>query len=268
MDTNKLLIGLLVAFSAIFIACAYAHKKDQISVREPYADTMFAKDYAKGNWVSRPNFRADLSPRFDSTRVGGGNIVGEFPGMSVQGAPLTSVESIMTVATPNYATMGGPDGAYAENAAYGDPRLPSGGLGTNQVNQILSNKFGRGNTNNYTDPKQLLPVADMKKALARDPSDPNTFMYDRYLFAPLKRRYGSVGVDFIRGDLAIPQLRMGWFDPNPVAKQDLMAGYFSDYLDIQQSTAVRDSIFERKPGPVQQETPYGRLGERTIYSLL
>jgi hypothetical protein len=60
----------------------------------------------------------------------------------------------------------------------------------------------------------------------------------------------------------------GWFDPNPVAKQDLMQGYFADYLDIQQSTSLRDSIFERKPTPVQEETPYGRLGERTIYSLL
>jgi len=178
------------------------HSKKKISVREPYEDTFFAKDYSKGNWVSRPTFRADLSPRFDASRVGGGQIIGEFPGMSVQGAPLTPVESLMSVENPTYAVMG--------NGAYADPRLPSGGLSTTQVNTILANKFGRGTSDSpeYTDPKQLLPVPDMKKALARDPSDPNTFMYDRYIFAPLKRRYGQVGVDFIRGDLAIPQLRI------------------------------------------------------------
>lgn len=263
MDANKILIALLVLFLVLFIVCSVASKKS-IAVKEGYEDLMWAKDYAKGNWVSRPNFRADLSPRFDAERVGGGNITGTFPGMAVQGAPLTPVESVMSVSTPSYAAMGGP------NAAYGDSRLPSGGMTTSQVNSILANKFGRGNSDApvYTDPKQLLPTADMKKALARDPSDPNTFMYDRYIFAPLKRRYGQVPVDFIRGDLAIPQLRMGWFDPSPTSRNDLFAGYFSDYLDIQQSTSVKDAIFERKPTVVQQEIPWSRLAERTVYSVL
>jgi hypothetical protein len=260
-NTNLIVGSIIAALVVLFIICKCLHKK-QVAIREPYTDMFYAKDYAKGTWQSKPTFRADLSPRFDSTRVGGGNIVGEFPGMSVQGAPLTPVEPLMHVSTPSYSTMGGPDGAYT------DPRLPAGGLSTTQVNTILSNKFGRGTSENYTDPKQLLPVADMKKALARDPSDPNTFMYDRYLFAPLKRRYGNVNVDFIRGDLAIPQQRMGWFDPSPVARQDLSSGYFSDFLDIQQSTSLKDSIFERKPGPVQEVTPWGSLAERTTWSLL
>ena len=205
VDSNQLLIGLLALFIIIFVVCSCLSKK-RIGVREGYQDLNWAKDYGRGNWISRPTFRSDLSPRFDAERVAGGNIVGTFPGMAVQGAPLTPVESVMSVSTPSYAAMGGPNGAY------GDARLPSGGMTTSQVNSILSNKFGRGNSDspNYTDPKQLLPTADMKKALARDPSDPNTFMYDRYIFAPLKRRYGQVPVDFIRGDLAIPQLRMGY----------------------------------------------------------
>lgn len=257
-------LGLILLFLGVATAAYYNNTKNKIVTKEPYENLMWAKDYATNNFVSRPTFRADLSPRFDSTRMGGGNILGEFPGMSVQGAPLTPVTSIESVQTPSYATMGG------FNGAYGDNRLPAGGLTTSQVNTILSNKFGRGtsDTPEYTNPKELLPTADMKKALARDPSDPNTFMYDRYIFAPLKRRYGNVNVDFIRGDLAIPQLRMGWFDPNPVARQDLFAGYFSDYLDVQQSTALRDAIFERKPTVVQEETPWARLGERTVYSLL
>ena len=259
----------IISVAVVLIVCGlFANKiQQQIKSKEKYQDMFSAKDYAKDNWVSRPNFRADLDPRFDSTRYGG-NIVGTFPGMDVQGAPLTPVESIIGVSTPSYATMGGAAGAYA------DPRLPSGGLSNSQVNNILSEKFGRGagSKADYTDPKSLMPATNMKSVLAnagaRDPSDPSTFMYDRYLFAPLKRRYPNVNVDFIRGDLAIPQLRMGWFDPAPVAKQDLMSGYFSDYLDVQQSTAIRDSIFERAPNAVHDNIPTGRLAEETIYSLL
>lgn len=265
MSSGKsIAIGLMVMMLAIVGVTACAKASQKISVKEPYANTQFAKNYANGNWVSRPNFKADLSPRFDSTRTAGGNILGSFPGMAVQGAPLTPVESIMSVQSPSYATMGGPNGAY------GDARLPSGGLSTNQVNTILANKFGRGTSDSpeYTDPKMLLPVADMKKALARDPSDPNTFMYDRYIFAPLKRKYGKVPVDFIRGDLAIPQLRMGWFDPSPVARQDLFAGYFADFLDISQSSSIKDLIWERKPTVVQENIPWSRLAERTVYSVL
>lgn len=263
VDANQVLIGILVLGIVIFIIYSCLSKK-QISIKEPYEDLMWAKDYAKGNWVARPTFKPDLSPRFDAKRMGGGQIVGSFPGMAVQGAPLTPVESILSVSTPSYAAMGG------SNGAYGDERLPAGGMTSNQVNSILANKFGRGNsdTPTYTDPKQLLPVADMKKALARDPSDPNTFMYDRYIFAPLKRKYGQVPVDFVRGDLAIPQLRMGWFDPTPVARQDLFQGYFSNFLDIQQSTSLKDAVFERKPTVVQENIPWGRLAEKTIYSVL
>ncbi len=264
MKTN-ILSGLLLVF-VVVVGLGIVHRIQTKSnvIKENYTDLFSAKDYGKGNWVSRPTFRADLSPRFDSTRMSGGNILGSFPGMSVQSSPLTPVESLTSVQSPNYATMGG------NNSAYSDARLPSGGLTTSQVNNILSNKFGRGvsDTQEYVDPKELLPVPDMKKALARDPSDPNTFMYDRYLFAPLKRRYGNVGVDFIRGDLAIPQLRLGWMDVNPVAKQDLQAGYFSSYMDVQQSTMLKDSIFERKATPAQENIPFSRLGNETIYSVL
>ncbi len=255
-----ILIGLLVVFIIIFIFCQCLRKK--VITKEPYQDLFYAKDYSKDNWVARPDFRADLDPRFDSTRVGGGYVVGSFPGMVVQAAPLTPVDSLIGMdASPSYATMGGINGAYA------DQRLPSGGLTSSQVNEILVNKFGR-NSPAYTDPKLLMPVPDMKKALARDPSDPGTFMYDRYLFAPLKRRYGNVNVDFIRGDLAIPQLRTGWFDVPPVAAQDLTQGYFQGFTDVQQSTALKDSIFERGPTPVDQQDPWGRLSDRTMWSLL
>ena len=263
MSSNqKVIIGLVILAIIVFIV--FKMQKHEIKSIEPYKDLFYATDYAQGKWVSRPDFKADLSPRFDSTRVGGGNIVGSFPGLEVQASPLTPVESILSASVPNYASMGGPDGAYT------DPRLPAGGFTTSQVNKILANKFGRGtsDTPEMTEANQLLPTPDLKKALARNPADANTFMYDRYLFAPLKRRYGKVEVDHIRGDLPVKQVRMGWFDPSPVAKQDITSGYFQNYLDIQQSTAIQDSVFERNPTPVQQETPWARLAEKTVYSVL
>ena len=260
MDKNVIALLFAGLFAVTFAVSKY-QTDQKIANREHYQDTFLATDYSNGNWVARPNFRADLSPRFDAERVGGGNITGEFPGMSVQGAGVTPVESLMDLSTnPSYASIGGP------NSAYSDPRL-SGGLSTNHVNEILSQKFGRSGQD-YVEPKSLLPVPDMKKALAKDPSDPNTFMYDRYIFAPLKRRYGNVNVDFIRGDIPIQQYRTGWFDARPVASVDLSQGYFSDFLDIQQSTMLKDTMFNRAPDQVQQELPWGRLAEKTIYSLV
>lgn len=273
MNSNIKAFGIAIVLGiALVVALSMSKKKNSIKsksstgkgVKENYQDVFFANDYSKGNWVSRPNLRADLDPRFDSTRVNGGKIAGSFPGLGVQGVPLTPITDIIadeTVSNPNFATMGGVDGAYE------DSRLPSGGLTSTQVNEILAGKFGR-NSEAYTDPKMLLPVPDMKKSLAKDPSDPGTFVYDRYLFAPLKRRYAKVDVDHIRGDLAIPQLRMGWFDPNPVAAQDLTQGYFSDYLDVQQSTSLRDSVFERQPSPVDEVNPWGSLAKQTVWSML
>lgn len=274
MNTNWIIVTVLVVLVILFIVC-HATMKKAIVTKEPYSDVFFAKDYAKGHWQSVPSFKADLSPRFDSTRVGGGYIVGDFPGMDVQGAPLTPVAGLKNyTSAPNYASIAG--GAYA------DERLPAGGLTTTQVNSVLSDRFsennkinetlmqkyGRSGTENYTHPKELLPVPDMKKAISRDPSDPNLFMYDRYLFSNLKRRYPQVNVDFIRGDLNIQPIYTGWFDSRPTYSYDLQQGYFADYMDIQQSTALKDLIYERGPTQVEKNIPWGQLARETAWSVL
>ena len=258
MDTNYILIGLLIVFIVVFIFCSCTKKK--IATRESYADTTNFTNFAKNTFVARPSFRADLSPRFDNSGARTGAIVGTPPPFAMQGAPTTPVSSIVEgyEASPTFATMGG---AY-------DTRLPQGGLTSQQVNEIMAQKFGRSGSGDYTLPESLLPVPDMRKSLAKDPSNPSTFMYDRYLFAPLKRRYGKVGVDFVRGDLQISPIQTGWFSiPNPV-KTDLMSGYFQDYLDIAQSTSIRDAVFERAPTALQNADPWGNIAQRTTWSLL
>lgn len=259
MDTNYIIIGLLVLFLVVFVACQ-CMKKQKIASREPYQDMFYASDYSKNNWVSRPTFRADLSPRFDNTPARAGAISGTPPPFAMQGAPVTPVQSLVEGYAPDesYSNLGG---------AYADPRLPSGGLSTSQVNNILAQKFGRNGPGEYVEPAALLPVPDMRKGAARDPSDPSTFTYDRYIFAQLKRRYPNVGVDFIRGDVQIAPIKTGWFDTYSPVKTDLAQGYFADYVDIQQSTAIKDAVFERAPTP-EENNPWGKLAERTVYSLL
>lgn len=258
MDPKAIGALALLLVIAGFICSAGAKKK--VATRERYNDMFQASNFSRNGMMSRPNFKANLSPRFDATQARAGAITGTPPPFAMQGAPTTPVESLIEGynSAPGFATMGG---AY-------DARLPAGGLTTNQVNDIMAQKFGRQGSSEYMEPSSLLPVPDMRKALAKDPSNPSNFMYDRYLFAPLKRKYPNVFVDHIRGDLQIAPIRTGWFDvANPV-KTDLAQGYFSDFLDIQQSASLQDIVFQRAPTPEQNLNPWGNLADRTINSLL
>jgi hypothetical protein len=125
-------------------------------------------------------------------------------------------------------------------------------------------KVGKG-TPQLQDVKDIMPTPDMRYSANLDPTDPNNFIYERTLFAPLKRRnYGDV--DYFRGDLEIMPERRGWFDTRSVGDKDVVQGYFSNYTDIQQSTSVKDSIFERTLTPqqvqVRNTSPYGINSDR------
>jgi hypothetical protein len=100
------------------------------------------------------------------------------------------------------------------------------------------------NTLDYTNPKDLLPVPDLRTPLMRDPSDPENFMYTRTLFAPLKTRNHNEG-DRIRGDLNIQPIKTGWFDIATVPSIDLIKGYFGYYNDISEYTDVQDAIYQK-----------------------
>lgn len=121
--------------------------------------------------------------------------------------------------------------------------IPAGGLTTGQVNDMLRDKIGSG-TPEMQETKDLLPVPDMRYTTGLDPTDPQNFMYDRTIFGRLKRRYGN-GVDFFRGDIDVKPQYRGWFDLQPPTETDVVRGYFENYLDIEQETAVRDAIFDR-----------------------
>jgi hypothetical protein len=97
----------------------------------------------------------------------------------------------------------------------------------------------------FFDPKQLLPKSDIRSCF-KDPQDPSNYMYDRSLFAPLKRRYNT-GVDFVRGDLYIAPNRFGWFDTPANPGTDLNPGFFNlNYPSFEQSISLQDTQVERK----------------------
>ncbi len=141
-------------------------------------------------------------------------------------------------------------------------------LTSSQVDQMLR-QVGKGKKEKQ-EAKDIMPTPDMRYAAGLDPTDPNNFIYERTLFAPLKRRYGNQ-VDFIRGDIDVTPEKRGWFDIRSVGSQDVVKGYFSNYNDIQQQTTLRDSYFDRKVSDSQKQmantNPFGdidRLNTATI----
>lgn len=99
----------------------------------------------------------------------------------------------------------------------------------------------------------------------KDPTDPTNFMYDRTLFAPLKRRYGAVQTDFIRGDVYVAPTRFGWFDVPSNPGTDLNPGFFNlNYPSVEASVAGQDTAVVRKNAgitlaeleAIQQNNPF------------
>jgi hypothetical protein len=114
---------------------------------------------------------------------------------------------------------------------------------TQKYKASLSNK--NPDTLKYTTPQELLPAPDMRQPLMRDPSDPSNFMYDRTIFAPLKKRNHNEA-DRIRGDLDIEPVKTGWFDIATIPTVDLVKGYFGYYNDIQEYQDLQDITYARQ----------------------
>jgi hypothetical protein len=81
----------------------------------------------------------------------------------------------------------------------------------------------------------------------KDPTNPSNYMYDRTLFAPLKRRNGGVQTDYIRGDVYVAPNRFGWFDVPCNPGTDLNPGFFNlNYPSFESSVKVEDTEVLRK----------------------
>lgn len=197
-------------------------------------------------------------------------------------------QNIGTIDAAQYVTYADTDyeGLAADNPQGNSPSKNSSGYGTvandfaslgndgtfqaSKMNSAattykasLNNNYNP-NTLKYTVPKDLLPAPDMRQPLARDPSDPSNFMYDRTVFAPLKKRNHNEA-DRIRGDLDIEPVKTGWFDIATVPSVDLCKGYFGYFSDIQEYQDLQDIAYSRSR---EQSTGQSTTGSTTALSNL
>jgi hypothetical protein len=122
---------------------------------------------------------------------------------------------------------------------------------TGQVNAAFQDTMNGGKPDMF---EPQLPLCNIDSD-GTDPTNSENFMYDRTIFAPLKRRYAN-GVDFFRGDIHVKQQNRGWFDISPATEKDIVTGYFDRYIDIQQETAIRDANFTRSGVTPEQAVIY------------
>ncbi len=216
-NTCCIILGTVVAIIALVIL----YKK--VISKEGYNEVLLSpqlNDYM----VQRPTFKGELSPRFDPYRTGGGYIKSSYPPMNAQGAGVTPLsDNEMIMSGTGSAITSAQDSDFAsiatEKENIKDYQKACGSISEDVVSEF---KKAQG----YTDPSQLLPIPDIRSCV-KDPSDPENYMYDRTLFAPLKRRHGNIPVDFIRGDLYIEPIRTGWFDTPSIPSVDLQKGAVS-----------------------------------------
>lgn len=263
MNNRKKGIVVIIACVVVLVIALVVHGKKK---KEGYAEIMIAPSY-DDFMVSRPTFKADLSPRFDPYRMGGGYIKTKYPAANQQAAGITPLsdsegnwsdsdvsregydDEVMIekdASTEGYAAFSS-NGNYptevnfSVSSANGVP-VPAAdnkdfvsiGLdkaedlgyakGCSALKEDAVTKFK--SSMGYADPEELLPTPDIRSCL-KDPSDPLNYMYDRTIFAPLKRRNANVFADYIRGDLAITPNRFGWFDTPAIPSVDLVKGAMS-----------------------------------------
>lgn len=266
---RQLLIVLLVGLVVVFIMCSCSKEDKEMYVNGAYNPQTLAS-VKNTALFAQPDFKAQLSPRFDGVSSAG-TIYGNPAPIQSQASWITPVSQMggptfaelqkqmpqgfaepmkdaptfqqmqqanpqgFSAPTTSFAQMGG----NIPQKAAADQYQTENNISSNQVAHMI----GSG-TPTYQETSELMPTPDMKGTITVDPTDPKNFMYDRTIFSQLKRRYGN-GVDFFRGDLQIPQEQRGWFDIMPAAQTDIVTGYFDNYIDIQQTTYIKDAEFER-----------------------
>ena len=176
---------------------------------------------------ARPNLKAPLEPRSNLPGLSNGSLMGDVPASNMGAAPPQPV--MMNQGPPvDFSTMGAAS------------QVPYGAMTSSQAGQMLQQKMN-GGAPQYNEP--TLPLGDIH-SVSVDPTNPQNFMYNRTVFAPLKRRYGN-GVDHFRGDIDVKQEYRGWYDISPATDKDIVTGYFDRYIDIQQQIALKDAQFSR-----------------------
>jgi len=220
-----LIIILLILIYIIFINF---NNKETFNNKENFNDSVI---------LARPNYTSLLTPRFDS-HINSGVIRGTSPPLNqtaVHMYPLTpSVEQNRENFYEKIKKI-----YYINNKmSYNDILEPIDepvALQNNKLSDLANSVAGvtlknKKETNNNR-PDLSYQGAELPKLgidnQYKDPTNPSNYMYDRTLFAPLKRRYAGVQTDYIRGDVYVAPNRFGWFDVPSNPGTDLNPGFFN-----------------------------------------
>jgi len=225
--TKILLIG-AVAVIVVIIGLKFFKKSSSEGFELPQ-NVVVESQPAQPNLAALP-----VSPRSNLPGLNGQSLLGTPQNMDTMAAPpqpVMQAPQAMPAVPADFSAMGAAQ------------QVPNASMTSQQAQSALGEKVGT-NTPQWQDPQ--LPLQDIGN-MSTDPTNPmspENFMYTRTIFSPLKRRYGNQ-VDFIRGDLDIKPAMRGYFDIAPPRATDVQKGYFADYLDVQQSAAVRDAVYTR-----------------------
>ncbi len=280
-NCSKVLVIAAVATAGVLVYKSQKKKK----ITEPYKDVFMAKDIPNDEFIARPNFEAQLAPRFDPMRNGMYNkLNGYLPNISQQASPVNPLGNgsfPVNAGTVDYAAMGNSaeiaeasaDCAFAKLKKY-DAVNPTQNSGGSQVSEKFSMNFSgsnglkksspaQPNALEYLNPQDMLPEPDLTSVLSKNPVDPDVFMYDRTLFAPLKRRNIN-NVDFIRGDIPIAMVKRGYFDVAANPNLDLIQSNLFISPDLESKVEMQDLVYTRYDHeyPLQSTVTSGDMENR------
>lgn len=191
--------------------------------KERFIPVAQSLSYNNADQYARPGYKSQLPPRFGSALTG--TVRGPQAPAHMQGTTDGPLDLVSAV-----GSCGGGNGVPAELQ----------GLSAEDVDAAL--KGGNDAPLQYVDPSDLLPEAQLgSNHFGNDPRNPDTYMYNRMIFANKKRRLLEDN-DYIRGSLYIPQISRGYFDTSAMPHLDLRRGAMS-YLGDFQSEVEKQDLF-------------------------
>jgi hypothetical protein len=224
--------------------------------------------------LARPTYYPSLTPRFDSNANSGiirGSIPSDLGKTAIRQYPITP--DVFPIVRQQLADQYDIPYQLEKNAPieneYFSEKIKKSSIHNNKRNmsqmfeqidpfELKSQDFSKIADINGHQQKQVSSRPDLSYAGAqlpklgidnkfKDPTNPSNYMYDRTLFAPLKRRYGNVQTDYIRGDVYVAPNKFGWFDVPSNPGTDLNPGFFNlNYPSFQSHVENQDLKVERE----------------------
>lgn len=195
-------ISILLSTSSIFNKSKENYAHPSVGVSEHH--------YNNQDFFSRGNYKPDISPRFYAGDYRS-EIQGSIPPLDILATPTNPMD---------YAKMIGVSTDIPNNVKDMTP---------SQLEQNLHNKYT--DPLQYTDTSDVLPGDMYNYSSGMGPANPDTYIYDRVIYANQKRRSWEVA-DHIRGDLPhIKPDKRGWHDVSAKPHLDLYKGALSHMFD-------------------------------------